>query len=902
MHNIYKTNRTFSQGYVESIRRRIEEIIQPADFAPSQEIDPQKFYLEFKNRILNIINGEIESLKNELAKSDNSHLILLKFTALVDASLNAAFKSAVWLANRLNKTDIALKDVPISIAACGGYGREEMYFRSDVDMLIIFRSTSDEKINQFASQVLENFEYIFIHQEIFKTKTHIIKNEEGADFEFDFSKPSWLCSIIDCRLVSGNFLAFTEFKSAAKTAVLLNKNPILDYCKSHEGYYEVQNTVFSQEPDVKVELTRLYWALFLEKTSNNLENANQFELLQELYDNGKLAETAYKNMQNGLNFLAKTRLLLHSLQQSALKDVLSFEVREQVAKAMGMELFTFYKNYFYNAAYPLKKHSRNLFSEAIKVKSKRVKTLNESLGVNADRQIIFTRNGETKLEDNPNLVFQILSYVARDNYKISYPVIRAIEQNTDQFSPIFFKGKIKKQAQEGFKNVIRGKYFSKALRLFHEFGLLQNFFIPEFKALCGLLQDIYVHKFPTDIHVLAALDQLNGLEFGNDGDPFLSDLYHSVKDKQTLRLSVLLHDIGKGAKEPGQNEEIVGARLIPGILNNLGYWNVKTIENVAFLVERHLTMRDLMFLDPEDDDTYEMVWDLVGHDKERLKMLILLTFSDRGGTKMKMSASQIDQLKNFYQFTLHHKKKRAVSNAVKLDFMKLIRLPRDLQTQLEIYNESLNSKDSFAVEMLYAPGESSELVVCTQDRTGVLLDIAAVLYFNQISIIEASIHTKGNKAFDVFKIQTASGEPIESSNYFFLQKQVKEELRKVLVERKSLNSLYKGRVVSSIAESKTVRHKKPKVKIIGRAVKVEFKDIVGAFMMETKVFSEWNLEIQRAVLHAHNGTASNILYVRDEDVEKILMKEDLFKKSIHDALMKLERPQSILEEEFIETH
>jgi [protein-PII] uridylyltransferase len=902
VHNIYKTNRTFSQGYVESIRCRIEEIIQPVDFAPSHEIDPQKFYLEFKNRILNIINGEIESLKNELAKSNNSHLILLKFTALVDASLSAAFKSAVWLANRLNKTDIALKDVPISIAACGGYAREEMYFRSDVDILIIARSTSDKKINQFVPKVLQNFEYLFIHQEIFRTKTHIIKNEEGTDFEFDFSKPSWLCSIIDCRLVSGNFLAFTEFKSSVKTAVLLNKNPILDYCKSHESYFEVQNTVFSQEPDVKVELTRLYWALFLEKTSNNLEKVNQFELLQELYDNGKLGKTAYKNMQNGLNFLAKTRLLLHSLQQSALKDVLSFEVREQVAKAMGMELFSFYKNYFYNAAYPLKKHSRNLFSEAIKFNPKKVKTLNESLGVNADDQIIFTRNGETKLEDNPNLVFQILSYVARDNYKISYPVIRAIEQNSDQFSPIFYKGRIKKQAQEGFKNVIRGKYFSKALRLFHEFGLLQNFFIPEFKALCGLLQDIYVHKFPTDIHVLAALDQLNGLEFRHDGDPFLSDLYHSVKDKPTLRLSVLLHDIGKGAKEPGQNEEIVGARLIPEILNNLGYWNAKAIENVAFLVERHLTMRDLMFLDPEDDDTYEMVWDLVGHDKERLKMLILLTYSDRGGTKMKMSASQIDQLKNFYQFTLHHKKKRAVSNTVKLDFMKLISLPRDLQTQLEIYNEFLNSKDSFAVEMLFSPGESSELVVCTQDRTGVLLDIAAVLYFNQISIIEASIHTKGIKVFDVFKIQTASGNPIESSNYFFLQKQIKEELRKVLVERKSLNSLYKGRVVSSNIESKSVRHKKPKVKIIGRAVKVEFKDIVGAFMMETKVFSEWNLEIQRAVLHAHNGTASNIIYVREKDVEKILMKEDLFKSSINEALLKLERPQSILEEEFIETH
>ena len=71
-------------------------------------------------------------------------------------------------------------------------------------------------------------------------------------------------------------------------------------------------------------------------------------------------------------------------------------------------------------------------------------------------------------------------------------------------------------------------------------------------------------------------------------------------------------------------------------------------------------MHDLLLLDPEEDDTYDMIWDLVNHDVERLKMLLLLTYSDRGGTKMKMSSSQIEQLKMFYQHTLHHKKRQDV--------------------------------------------------------------------------------------------------------------------------------------------------------------------------------------------------------------------------------------------------
>ena len=85
------------------------------------------------------------------------------------------------------------------------------------------------------------------------------------------------------------------------------------------------------------------------------------------------------------------------------------------------------------------------------------------------------------------------------------------------------------------------------------------------------MQDIYVHHFPTDIHILSALDILNGLEIDENADPFLKDLYHSIRDKTTLKLSVLLHDIGKGVRAPGQNEELLGARLVPGILENLGY-------------------------------------------------------------------------------------------------------------------------------------------------------------------------------------------------------------------------------------------------------------------------------------------------------------------------------------------
>jgi len=903
MLDFFLANRNLAQNYLQDLANALDASIRPEEFTPADGIDPQAFYLEFKKRAAALANRETEQLKNETAHGGNCHLILLKYTALVDAVIKASFKAALWFYNRNHQTDLRDNDVPIAIVACGGYGREEMYFRSDVDIRVV--SKSGEPRDDSLAKILEYFEYLFVHQDIFLAASSVAHTSvPGGEIEFDPQTPDTLISQMEHRFVAGNIWVYNEFKSLVKTASLLNQEKILDYCKTHKNYYDVQNTVFNQEPNVKTEMRRLYWALFLARVRYKLEKTNSFELIQELYNNGHLSGITFKNMQNCLNFLSKVRLLLHCKQKGTHRDVLSFEVREQVAESMGYGLKQFYREYYYEAAYPLKKYSRNLFLELTSFDPQKVKDLNLFLAVNAGRQIIFLPGGETYLEEHPEAIFQIPVWVARENYFLSLPVIRVIERSVNRVGPIFLTEGKKKEIRTQFKTIVKGKYFAKGIRLLHEFGLLQQYFIPEFKNLCGLLQDIYVHKFPTDIHVLFALDVLNELEQGVDADPFLVELYRSLKDKTALKLAVLLHDIGKGAKAPGQNEEMVGAEMTPGILENLGYRHKqkRRIRDVAFLVEKHLTMMDLMFLDPEEDETYEMIWDLVDNDQERLKMLILLTYADRGGTKMNMSAGQIEQLRNFYQYTLQHKKRQSVPNAVKMEFMEMIRLPRGLQSQLEIYDEFLHSREKFAVEMFFKPGQACDLIICLPDMRGVLFKVATALFFNQVNIVEAKIHTREHNVFDVFKVYDASGAPIEFSNYYFLQKKIKEELRKIFVDHEPVSSIYKGG--SLAAKGKAARHEssklKIKIKIIGRAVSIETYDALGTFMMETKVFADLNMEVQRAVLHTHQETASNIFYLRPRDVRQIIVGEENFKNKLREALGLLENPQSILWEEPVE--
>ena len=895
MNELYLANRNLSEAYRQKLQEITSSLDQSSAFSNGSDINTQKYYLDFKNRAVEFVCKETELLKKECLNSDNSHLILLKQTVLVDIIVQEAYASALWLFNNKNSQDLTPEKVPLAILARGGYGREEMYFRSDADIQIVSQSSLEDKKKKWTEEIIRHFEYLFIFQDIFPVSSNSCYTEMET-FEKDLSpeKVAQFLALLEHRFVTGNILAYKEFKSSIKTVNLMYQEEITKHCLNHGDYYEVQNTVFKQEPDIKEELRRLYWALASVRIIQKVEKTNQFELLIDLYAKKLISPLAFKSMQKGFNFLSKVRLMLHMIQEGAHRDVMSYEVREKVAKSMGYEVGNFFHEYFFGAVYPLKRFSRNLYWNSMAADTKKQKSLSEYFSLNTQNQIFFEKEPDVLFANNPLWFFKLFIWVAERNYYLSYEVIHAIEQNIEQANPIFTDDTSKLEIQNCFKRIIRGKYFSKAIRLLHEFGILENYLILEFKNLRGLLQDIYVHKFPTDVHILAALDALNGLEFKKTADPFLAELYHSQRDKTALKLAVLLHDIGKGAKVGDQNEELVGAQLIPKILETLGYVDKpKRVEDVAFLVEKHLTLYDLMLLDPEADDTYDMVLDLVNHDKERFKMLVLLTYADRGGTKMNMSNTQIEQLKLFYQYTLHHKSRESVPNAIKLDFLKMVRLPRELQSQLEIYYKFNQLKKPFMAEMLFNPGQPADLIICSQDTKGFLHKVSAVLAFNQLDIVQANIQTMKDKVFDVFKLINASGEPIDYGDFFFIQNRIQEDLSRIFIEKKPLPEIFNGRTFGNNIEGKRFPNVKFKMKTIGRSVKLATHNLPGTFMMEAKVLSDANMECQKAVLHTHQGTASNVFYLRPHDVAEIMNHQDYFIQTFTNALKPLTTGDSV---------
>ena len=137
MSDFHQSNRAISEEYRSKLLGNFSKLMQPEIFSASKVIDPQNFYLGFKNYSVPLISIEIDRLKSSLPDYGNSHLLLLKTTVLVDTVLQAAFKAAIWIYKHTQQKDLLLNDIPMAVIARGGYGREETYFRSDIGIQIV---------------------------------------------------------------------------------------------------------------------------------------------------------------------------------------------------------------------------------------------------------------------------------------------------------------------------------------------------------------------------------------------------------------------------------------------------------------------------------------------------------------------------------------------------------------------------------------------------------------------------------------------------------------------------------------------------------------------------------------------------------------------------------------------
>ncbi|MEY4578934.1 MAG: hypothetical protein RL701_3637, partial [Pseudomonadota bacterium] len=160
----------------------------------------------------------------------------------------------------------------------------------------------------------------------------------------------------------------------------------------------------------------------------------------------------------------------------------------------------------------------------------------------------------------------------------------------------------------------------------HDVGLLLAM-IPEFGPVVGRVHHDIYHVYTVDVHSVAATDRIRALMRGElmQRHALACRIAAETHRPQRLFLASLLHDIGKvfGGKE----HSIRGAAMTRAILKRFGV-EEEDIEHISKLVLHHLTMyftaarRDL-----SDPAMIEQFAEQVG-DRDCLRNLYLLTIAD----------------------------------------------------------------------------------------------------------------------------------------------------------------------------------------------------------------------------------------------------------------------------------
>ena len=260
----------------------------------------------------------------------------------------------------------------------------------------------------------------------------------------------------------------------------------------------------------------------------------------------------------------------------------------------------------------------------------------------------------------------------------------------------------------------------------------------------------------------------------------LSDLFTGLKHRRILFLAGLLHDVGKGQ---GKNHAIRGVPLVREIAGRFDLDPEET-ELLCFLVEHHLILAETALKRDLMDEKPIMNCAVTIGDRERLKMLFLLTIADSRATgpgawsawKASLLSELYDKVDRLlargdWQGENLQQRSQQVQEEVleragddlegekvarwldRLSFRYLLSQSPEAILQHYRMEKDLDGHP-LVLRTRQMEGEMWQLTVATRDRPGLFAIITGVLWLRGLNILSADIFTReSGVALDVLLVE-----------------------------------------------------------------------------------------------------------------------------------------------------
>jgi [protein-PII] uridylyltransferase len=758
----------------------------------------------------------------------------------------------------------------VALVALGGYGRQSLCPRSDVDLMVLHGERRPDRVRRVAERVFYPFWDAGLQ---LGHAVRTVKECVGAFSE----RLDAATALLDARLVWGDEQLVGDLRRDITRAIHGDPAAFIERLREARAVRRADHGSCSQmlEPHLK-------------ESTGGLRDIHTIGWIRRSMEGGPsnvevsalLRPPEARALDEAEEFLVRVRSTLH-LETGKRSDRLFLEHQPGIAETFGFE-----PGAGLDAADAL---MRGLFQHA-----RQVEHVTDAVFDRASLR--FGRPPRARTEtprlSTPDDVMRAFADAAADGMPLHTGSYEAMEEADPGTTPYRWTDRIRRSFLELLAAGDRGE---RALEAMDRMGLLSRF-LPEWEAVrCRPQRDPY-HQYTVDVHLMRTVSETVRLLSGEmAGDAVTAEVAAGVEDRHAVLLGAFLHDIGKTGEGPHVD---VGVGVAGQVLDRIGV-KASTRDHVLFLVRHHLLLSDSATRrDLSDQNLVLDVAASVGT-PERLAMLYVLTAADAMATGphawtpwrqalVRELVGKVDHV-----LTQGEEGRDAAAHLEGLIGALRERLRDEDEVAVDVYVNRLPRAYVLAVptetaarhlRLLSLPIGATELrtearagerigtydlTVVARDRPGMLAKIAGALALNGMNILSArAFTTEDGVAVDLFVIEPVFEKDVDEDRW----RRFRSDLRKAMEGRVSLDYRVREK-----------RRHYPRSKVLTptsvtidngvsdffTVVEVSAPDRIGLLFDVARAFHELELDVHVAKVATLGARVVDAFYVRDLYGEKI---------------------------------
>jgi [protein-PII] uridylyltransferase len=613
---------------IEQTRQALQELVENHDGKPDDFKLRGKILALFKERL-----GQGRKKAEEMLFEDGSGILCaIRLSYLEDCLIRLIYDFATRYVYRVVNPSDSEK---MAVIAVGGYGRATLGPQSDIDLLFLL----PYKQTAWGESVVEYILYM-----LWDLGQKVGHSTRTLDDCVRLSKTDMTIrtALLEARPICGEQPLYDALIERYDKEVMQDTGSEFMTAKLAERdarHAQQGNSRYMVEPNVKEgkgglrDLHSLFWiGQYVYRVRRG----------KELIEAGVFTAKEYGRFKRTNDFLWTVRCHLHFLTRRA-EERLSFDLQRELAERMGYasrpgqrSVERFMKHYFLVAKevgdltrifcaaleedFGRQAPGINRFFSSIPFRRRRKIRGQQDFVIEHGRLTII--DDEVFKRDPVNLI-RIFAVADKENLAFHPDAMQLIRRSLRLITRTVRKDK---EANRLFVKILTSRRDPESiLRRMNEAGVLGRF-VPEFGKIVAMMQFNMYHHYTVDEHLLRSVGILSEIEKRNLGEehPLSHELIQQLDDRVVLYMAVFLHDIAKGRPE---DHSIAGAKVARGLCPRFGLTREQT-EQVAWLVQEHLTMSTTSQSRDLADRKTILDFCHVVHTMEQMKMLLILTVCD----------------------------------------------------------------------------------------------------------------------------------------------------------------------------------------------------------------------------------------------------------------------------------